>query len=140
MNSYNKDLDVLLHDWADWCHRGGNSGGFQSVLHKMMVTGGMVSSGGGGYSAEIHTIEADIEAALLSLVTTTPQALNLMRVNVLRYEYDAKTMGWQSDATQCEKAHRIGISLRTYKRHIKHCKDHLFTTLKLNYRGHSHET
>jgi len=140
MKLSNKSLDVLLHDWADWVHRGGNSGGFQSVLHKMMVTGGVTSSGGGGYSAEIHTIEADIESALLSLVRQKPEELNLMRVNVLRYEFGAKTLGWPSDATQCDKAHRIGISLRTYKRHIKYCKEYLFTHLQLKHKGTRHET
>lgn len=137
---YNKHFDVLLNDWADWVHRGGNSGGFHSVLHKMIETGCMMSSGGGGSSPEIHTIEADIEAALSSLVSTKPHELNLMRVNVLRYEYGAITLGWSSDATQSEKAHRIGISLRTYKRHLKHCKDYLLTTLQLNYQGQHHET
>jgi hypothetical protein len=132
--NHNKDFDVLLNDWADWVHRGGNSGGFQSILHKMMTTGGVMSSGG-GYSAEIHTIEADIEAALLTLVSSSQDPLNLMRVNVLRYEYGAKTLYWSPDAKQSIKAHRIGISLRTYRRHLKHCKDYLFITLKLKHKG-----
>jgi predicted DNA-binding protein (UPF0251 family) len=136
---YNKSFDLILNDWADWVHRGGNSGGFQSVLYKMMATGWATSGGGGGSSPEIHTIEADIEAALALLISTKPKDLNLIRVNVLRYEYGAKSLGWKVDARQDEKAHRMGVSLRTYKRHLKHCKDHLLITLKLNYKGRSHE-
>lgn len=131
--SYNRNIDTLLDDWVDWVHRGGNSGGFHSVLHKMIVTGCMVSGGGGGHSPEINTIEAEIEATLSALVNSKPLALNLVRVNVLRYEYGAISLGWQHDATQTEKAHRVGISLRTYRRHLKFCKDYLITVLKHKY-------
>jgi hypothetical protein len=125
-----RDINTILELWAQWVHRGGHSGGYQSVLHKMMVTGCLISSGGGGYSAEIYTIEADIELCLLNLVKSKPNVLNLMRVNCLRYEYDAKSLGWPPGATQTDKAHRIGISLRTYKRHLKYCKDHVIESLK----------
>ena len=138
MGRYNKNIDALLDDWVDWVHRGGNAGGFQSVLHKMMVTGCQTVSGGGS-SPEIHTIEADIEAALFVLANTQPYDLNLLRVNVLRYEYGALSLGWPHDASQLDKAHRIGISLRTYRRHLKHCKDHLVTTLKLQHRSKTHD-
>ena len=130
---YNRNIDALLDDWVDWVHRGGNSGGFHSVLHKMIVTG-CVITGGGGYSPETQTIEAEIEAILFALVDSKPFELNLMRVNVLRYEYGALNLGWKHDASQTEKAHRIGISLRTYRRHLKYCKDHLVVALKLQYR------
>lgn len=129
---YTRPINNLLDDWAIWVHQGGNAKGFQSVIHKMMVTGCLISSGGGGYSAEIYTIEADIELCLLKLVKTAPHDLNLLRVNCLRYEFDAKTLGWRPEATQTDKAHRVGISLRTYKRHIKFCKDHVITSLKTN--------
>ncbi len=130
ITTYNKTLDSLLDCWAVWVHQGGVSGGFQSVLHKMMVTGCMTSTGG-GKSPEVFTIEADIEACLAALTMTKPQELNLMRVNCLRYEFNARSLGWQPDASRAEKAQRIGISLRTYKRHLKYCKDHIVSTLEL---------
>jgi predicted DNA-binding protein (UPF0251 family) len=126
-----RDINTILELWAQWVHRGGHSGAYQSVLHKMMVTGCVISSGGGS-SAEIYTIEAEIEAAFFRLVKAEPYALNLFRVNVIRYEFGALTLGWPHDAPQAKKAERLGISLRTYRRHVKFCKDHIKTELKLN--------
>lgn len=127
-----RDINALFESWAQWVHRGGQSGARQSVLYKMMITGSASSSGGGGYSPELYTVEAEIELALFRLVNTAPKPLNLLRVNVIRYEFGALNLGWSHDATQATKAHRLGLSLRSYRRHIKFCKDHVLNKVNLH--------
>ena len=119
-------LDLKLHDWAAWVQNDKEAGGSASQIYKMMTSGGLL---GGGQATGLQCNEAELEEALLRWILKSEE--NKKKVRILRYEYDALSMGWTVDATQKDKAHRIGVSLRTYNNHVKACKDYLIKALDI---------
>lgn len=120
------NLERRLELWARWIVSGCNErSGFASMLEMMMSTRCQFSGGGGPPSDEL---ESSVEAAVISLAAEDGKAALILRV-----EYGAWALRSLSNASiqpkQMDKAHALGVSLRTYKRKLakarKHVGDHL---------------
>jgi DNA-directed RNA polymerase specialized sigma subunit, sigma24 homolog len=128
-------LDEAIELWARWTVTGGslNSGGFQSMLHMMMVTHCVFSGGGKKAITPDEGVEAEIESCLMKL-----RREESLIPDVIKIEY-------MLDATQMKKAERMGISLKTYKKRLQQGRKlilmhlaerrggHWQSTLKLSY-------
>lgn len=113
-------LERRLELWARWIVTGCNSsrGGFASMLEMMMVTRCQFSGGGGEPRDEIETA---VEAAVMSLTAGDESA-----ALVLRVEYGAwAPKSLDGATTQLDKAHALGLSLRTYKRKLAKARKHV---------------
>lgn len=131
-------LDVALDLWARWTCADQTAPAGRSMLAKLIDNKGELFFGGGGGSGpQTGGIECAIEAAVLSLFAADP-----LNADVLRFEYNA---AWwlvaarrgiaQYDprgADQYNKAHALGISLRTYERRLKAARASIESTLRLN--------
>lgn len=132
------NLDAALELWARWSCADQSVSAGRSMLAKLIDNKGELFFGGsvgGGPAAD--GIECAIEAAVLSLFAADP-----LNADVLRMEYNA---AWwlvaarrdieQYDprgADQYNKAHALGISLRTYERRLKAARTFTETKLRLN--------
>lgn len=106
-------LEHRLELWARWIVNGCNSSrsGFASMLEMMTVTRCQFSGGGGEPQDEIETA---VEAAVISLTIVDKSAARILRV-----EYGAwAPKSLDGATTQLDKAHALGLSLRTYKRKL----------------------
>lgn len=117
---YPHELDHVFELWARWI-RGTDLGGsgLGSMLEMMMVTGCMFSGGGG--NPALHTVQAEVEAAVMQLAVEDRSA-----ANVLRYEYGAWVLevnGLDKKVRQIDKAHALFISLPTYKRRLAKARE-----------------
>lgn len=112
-------LERRLELWARWIFNGKTeSSGFASMLEMMMVTRCQFSGGGG---APRYDLEADVEAAVISLRMTDGSAAKILEV-----EYGAWVPKSLDGATkQLDKAHALGLSLRTYKRKLAKARKHV---------------
>ena len=118
---YTKELDELCESWARWVHRGGLAVSGQSVLSKLIDNHGVMNYGSGGSGPTLNCVEADIEAALMSFYVVNPVAVDLFRL-----EYGAiKRLGFDPEKPQFDKAHSLGISVRTYKRRLGLVRSHI---------------
>lgn len=131
-------LDVALDLWARWSCADQSASVGRSMLAKLIDNKGELFFGGGGGSGpQTGGIECAIEAAVLSLFATDP-----LTADVLRMEYNA---AWwlvagrrgieQYDprgADQYNKAHAMGISLRTYERRLKAARTFIEPKLRLS--------
>ncbi len=123
-------LERYFESWARWVHLGKdrfNDSTGQSVLEKLIEQKGQIlfSSSGGGSVQHEACIELKIEASLMKLAVT-----HLDVVHIIRIEYGAKREGnLSNEATQLEKSLYLGIDLRTYKRKLKHGRDHVADTI-----------
>jgi hypothetical protein len=131
-------LDVALDLWARWTCADQTAPAGRSMLAKLIDNKGELFFGGGGGSGpQTGGIECAIEAAVLSLF-----AADSLNADVLRFEYNAAW--WQvaarrgiahydpRGADQYNKAHALGISLRTYERRLKAARASIESTLRLN--------
>ena len=130
------DLDTLLDAWAVWLASGGdylNSG--KSMLAKMIDNHGHLTFGS-GTGGPVDGIETLIESSVSALATT-----NGLAADILRLEYDAgftwvlKRRGLRrydpKYTTQSDKARLLKVSHRTYLRHLKAARQHVFDDLQL---------
>lgn len=116
-----QQLNRNLEQWARWVRQGQTPGMNSSALSAAIE--GAVFTGRRPSSPAIHCIEADIEAALVVYILATDK--NLQKVNCLRAEFGIHFTRSHEDKQQ-DKAHRIGVSLRTYRRHLAEVKQYLF--------------
>ena len=132
------NLDAALELWARWSCADQSVSVGRSMLAKLIDNKGELFFGGsvsGGSTAD--AVECAIEAVVLSLFAADP-----LNADVLRMEYNA---AWwlvaarrgieQYDprgADQYNKAHALGISLRTYERRLKAARAFTETKLRLN--------
>lgn len=123
---YKKELEDLFECWARWVHLGGTAQSGQSVLSKLIDSKGVVNYGSGGPSGPpLHCVEADIEAAIMVFHSVNKEAVELFRL-----EYGAvKRAGFNAENNQIDKAHSLGISVRTYKRRLSLVREHVKSTL-----------
>lgn len=119
-------LKELFDSWARWVHKGGLLPGGSSIMAKMIEGKGFIQFGsGGGRALSPDCIEAKIECALMGLSQTNPQAVALFRL-----EHGAlRQKGFDPQQTQLRKAHALGISVRTYRRRLAVCTNHIITYL-----------
>lgn len=113
-------LEQRLELWARWIVNGCNSsrGGYASMLEMMTVTRCQFSGGGGVPQDEIETA---VEAAVISLTIIDRSAARILRV-----EYGAwAPKSLDGATTQLDKAHALGLSLRTYKRKLAKARKHV---------------
>lgn len=113
-------LERRLELWARWIVSGCNSsrGGFASMLEMMMITRCQFSGGGGEPRDDI---EASVEAAVILLTAADRTAARILRV-----EYGAwAPKSLDGATTQLDKAHALGLSLRTYKRKLAKARKHV---------------
>ena len=132
------NLDVALDLWARWSCADQAAPAGRSMLAKLIDNKGELFFGGGGSGGpQTGGIECAIEAAVLSLFAADP-----LNADVLRLEYNA---AWwlvaarrgidQYDprgADQYNKAHALGISLRTYERRLKAARTFIEPKLRLS--------
>lgn len=123
-------LEQRLELWARWIVGGCNSrSGFASMLEMMMVTRCQFSGGG----EPKDQIEMEVEAAVMSLTNCDEKAARILRI-----EYGAIENGaWAPKSldkahTQMDKAHALGLSLRTYKRKL--AKARLYVAERIEFR------
>lgn len=115
----------LLESWARWVSQDGTLSGGQSMLSKLIDNKGMVFYGATNASPLIDCIEARIEARLMQLYNEHAQ-----HVELLRLEYGAvQVKGVNPSDSQTAKAHAMGMSLRTYQRHLSVIKTLVFQQL-----------
>lgn len=126
-------INHLFDCWARWVNAGGVATSGQSVLSKLIDNQGVMNYGsGGGSGPVVNCIEADIEAALMSLQADNPEAVELFRL-----EYSAiKRPGFNPSKPQFDKAHSLNISVRTYKRRLSTVRKHVINQLKLTRNPH----
>lgn len=119
-------LDDVLNAWAIWVHKGSVIPAGGSMMAQMIENKGVMnfgsSSGRGGAS---DCIEAQVEHAVMVY-----QRDHSMAVKILRLEFGASRMrGFDPTRPQRFKAQILGISERTYRRHLNGAKqavlDHL---------------
>ena len=119
------NLEPLFESWARWVHQGGLVAGYGSIMEKLITNRGVMCFGSGKGAPVVDCIESRIEAALMQLAVTNPQAVEAVRV-----EYGAVFIkGLKPDAVQFDKALKLGISLKTYKRRLKSARDHVADSL-----------
>lgn len=113
--------------WARWVHQGCLFTPQRSILGVMIDEKGMPPRSEGGSKPLYQScVEADIEAAAMQLARTEPQA-----VVVLRLEFGATRIARLNDKpTQRDKAHAIGVSLRTYQNRLKRAKTFINETVR----------
>jgi len=116
-----KPLSILLEDWARWCQGGKSVASTASTMSRIMAEGGNMTFGGGATAPVVDCVELDIEMALATLAKTHPQAVDTLRVDTAAIY----TPRLKSNAPQIEKAHYMGVSLRTYQRRLTLCRHHL---------------
>lgn len=132
------NLDAALELWARWSCADQSVSAGRSMLAKLIDNKGELFFGGsvsGGPAAD--GVECAIEAAVLSLFAADP-----LNADVLRMEYSA---AWwlvaarrgiehydPRGADQYNKAHALGISLRTYERRLKAARAFTETKLRLS--------
>lgn len=117
-------LERRLELWARWIINGCNSrgAGFASMLEMMTITRCQFSGGGGEPRDDI---EAGVEAAVMSLTAVDKDAARILRV-----EYGAwAPKSLDGATTQLDKAHALGLSLRTYKRKLAKARQHVASYL-----------
>lgn len=119
-------LERRLELWARWIVTGCNSrSGFSSMLEMMMVTRCQFSGGGGEPRDDIET---GVEAAVMSLT-----AVDKVAALILRVEYGAwAPKSLDGAPTQLDKAHALGLSLRTYKRKLAKARQHVANYLGIS--------
>lgn len=106
-------LDDMIEQWCRWCYQGGIQG-YSSVL-QVIMSGAVFSGGGGGKAPRIDCFESCIESALVELSVD-----DLKAVEVFRVEHGVKRAGsLPFDATQHQKALKLGVSVRTYRYKLK---------------------
>lgn len=122
-----RDLDARLDLWARWIARGCNASGagFASMLD-MMITTRCQFNGGGGTPND--SIETHVEGALAALTLVDEKAAFVARVEYGPYWIYTNTPA----KTQIDRAHAIGMSVRTYKRHLTRGRAFLTDYLKIN--------
>lgn len=117
-------LDALLESWARWVHAGSLFHQGTSIIGLMMDNRGLMGSGNknsGRALLGIDTKEAQIEALLMHLSNAKPEC-----VEALRLEYGGIWIKrLPNPAKQADKAHALGISLRTYRYRIAETKTYL---------------
>ncbi|MHA6236843.1 hypothetical protein [Pseudomonas fluorescens group sp. PF-69] len=133
-----KRLKVHLEKWARWTAGLGVGLGGGSILARWMDSKGHLIFGGnsGPKKGPIDDWEAAIEACVLHLATT-----DLLAADVLRLEHDAgidnvlSRRGIQGydpiNATSVRRAKALGISDRTYRRHLTTARQAVAAALKL---------
>lgn len=113
-----------LELWARWTYADHVAAGGRTMLAKLIDNKGeLFFGGGGGDGMPADSIECTVEAAVFRMF-----AADAMRADVLRLEVGAawwlvvarrKIAGYDPRGIgQFEKAHALGISLRTYKRRL----------------------
>ena len=131
-------LDAAFELWARWSCAGHAVSAGRSMLAMLIDNKGEMFFGGSGSGGPPSDgIECAIEVAVLSLFAADP-----LNADVLRMEYNA---AWwlvaarrgieQYDprgADQYNKAHALGISLRTYERRLKAARAFTETKLRLS--------
>ena len=118
------DQTRLLESWARWVSRDGALGGGQSMLSKLIDNKGMVFFGA-THIPVVDCIEARIEARLMQLYNEYSQGVELLRL-----EYGAvRIKNFNPCGSQTAKAHSLGMSLRSYQRHLSAIKTVLFKKL-----------
>ncbi len=121
--------DEIFDQWARWVHSGALVPGGQSILGKLIESHGVITYGG-GKGPVLDCIEADVEAAVLRLA-----AQDQVSADVFRVEYGA--LGHPADMTQLKRAHRLQISLPTYKRRLKSAREFIVNQVRAK-RGMGH--
>ena len=119
--------DEIFDQWARWVHSGALVPG--SILGKLIESHGVITYGG-GTGPVLDCIEADVEAAVLRLA-----AQDQVAADVFRVEYGA--LGNPADMTQLKRAHRLQISLPTYKRRLKSAREFIVNQVRAK-RGMGH--
>ena len=133
-------LDKLLHGWSGWCLGGLGGGSGSSMLAQLIDKKGEIFfDGPSGSSGPGDGIEQRIEAVVMEMA-----AKNLKQADVLRLEYSA---GWwwvcerwniqdydPATATQLDRARALGLTWRTYQRHLSVARKMIIKRL-----GESHE-
>ncbi|HAS6087734.1 hypothetical protein [Vibrio vulnificus] len=121
-----KRLDTLMEMWARWVHHGGVLPSSASLMEVMIANKGVMCFGSGGKkSPVVDCVEADIEAALMQLAQTKPTVAKAVRVH-----YGAiRLRGVSPDSDQATIAHALGVSLRTYRRHLAQGREHIQRSL-----------
>lgn len=119
-------LERRLELWARWRVTGCNeSSGFSSMLEMMMVTRCQFTGSSGGPRDDI---EAGVEAAVMSLRIVDNTAARILEV-----EYGAwAPKSLDGATTQLDKAHALGLSLRTYKRKLSKARQHVANSLGIS--------
>lgn len=117
-------IDDLLHRWSTWVENGCLSPTRQNVTHFLKVRSTGVA---GSKSPDLYCVEFEIEQAvsLLAQSSTT-------KAHVVRHEYNIR----HQRMTQFDKAVAVGLSLRTYQRHLKAAKDFITEHLDENRKTH----
>lgn len=133
--AYN-DLDQALDAWAYWCDQGRPvmGAGGRSMLARWMDSRGHLIFGGGTAESVAMTLESAVESAVFELFCAAP-----LLADVLRLEYLA---GWREVAErralgsydprgmqQTDIALRLGLSVRTYRRHLAAARGHVENVL-----------
>lgn len=120
--------DQIFEAWARWCVSGGvDAPSGSSIMAKMIESKGhMMFSSGGKAAPLVDCIEAKVEAVLMTLFTTDP-----ITVKVVRFEYLGSFMGDDNGEplNQLRKAEQLGVSLRTYERRLAKGRKHVLTKL-----------
>ena len=129
----NDDMDALFEAWARWCFSGGGSmDTAPTVLARWMESKGHVVFGGSGGQPS-DTVEERIEAAVVGIASK-----DAMTAKVLRFEYGIWSGAgeWrdqrdpdQKTLTQADKAARLRLGLRTYKRRLANGREIVATAL-----------
>lgn len=120
------EFSDIVEAWARWCHQGKLMPVGSSIMSRFIENKGHITFGSGGTSAPIiDCIESDIELALMALNDRDPDAVMLFRL-----EHGALRMNkFDPTKPQLEKAACLGISVRTYRRRLAKCKEHVLTQL-----------
>jgi len=133
-----KRLDVRLEKWARWTAGVGSGLGGGSILARWMDSKGhlIFGSSSGPKKDPIDALEAAIEACVLQLAQA-----NLLAADVLRLECGAGTDYVLSrrgirgcdltNATSLRKAVVLGISARSYRRHLTTARQAVAVALNL---------
>lgn len=133
-----KRLQVYLEKWARWTLGVGSGMGASSILARWMDSKGHLIFGGssGAKKDPIDDLEAAIEACVLRLAQTDPWAADVLRLEcgagieavierrgVTRYD----PIGAGAE----RRAKALGISDRSYRRHLNTARQAVATALNL---------
>lgn len=119
------NLDQLLELWARWIQNGCNQPtSYSSIIDMLMTTRGQP---GGSNAAPNDSLETSVEGAVSLLTVIDEDAAHVLRVEygaIFIKDFDPKDR-------QIDKAHRLGMSVRTYKNRLHRARNYVANWLKV---------
>lgn len=118
-------LEKLLEMWARWAQRGGKPPEYEeSIIYVLGRSRGYLASSN---NEPNDSLETSVEGAVALLSVRKPEAAFVLRVEYGAFDFT----GLDPNARQIDKAHALGMPVRTYKNHLNTARSYVAQMLKV---------